>query len=197
MASPAAEGRAGARLVPVLVVAAIVLALDQLTKWWALATVSDRTIDVVWTLRLHVTHNTGAAFSLFAGSGIGPLIALVAVGIVGVLLWQGRFVTSRVGTVALGMVLGGAVGNLIDRVFRGDGVLDGAVVDFIDLQWWPVFNVADAAVVVGSILLVGTFAFGGDGGDGEDAETAPATAPSDRLDAASDAPAGTDAPAES
>lgn len=194
MASPAAEGRAGARLVPVLVVAAIVLALDQLTKWWALATVSDRTIDVVWTLRLHVTHNTGAAFSLFAGSGIGPLIALVAVGIVGVLLWQGRFVTSRLGTVALGMVLGGAVGNLIDRVFRGDGVLDGAVVDFIDLQWWPVFNVADAAVVVGSILLVGTFAFGG---DGEDAETAPATAPSDRLDAASDAPAGTDAPAES
>ncbi|MEZ5208643.1 MAG: signal peptidase II [Acidimicrobiales bacterium] len=180
---------------PVLVVAAIVLALDQLTKWWALATVSDRTIDVVWTLRLHVTHNTGAAFSLFAGSGIGPLIALVAVGIVGVLLWQGRFVTSRLGTVALGMVLGGAVGNLIDRVFRGDGVLDGAVVDFIDLQWWPVFNVADAAVVVGSILLVGTFAFG-DGGDGEDAETAPATAPSDRLDAAS-APAGTDAPAES
>ena len=197
MASPAAEGRAGARLVPVLVVAAIVLALDQLTKWWALATVSDRTIDVVWTLRLHVTHNTGAAFSLFAGSGIGPLIALVAVGIVGVLLWPGRFVTSRLGTVALGMVLGGAVGNLIDRVFRGEGVLDGAVVDFIDLQWWPVFNVADAAVVVGSILLVGTFAFGGDGGDGEDAETAPATAPSDRLDAASDAPAGTDAPAES
>lgn len=147
----------------VLAVAAIVAALDQLSKWWALENVSTRTVDVVWTLRLHVTHNTGAAFSLFAGRDVGPIIALVAVLIIGVLIWQGRFVTSRTGTVALGMVLGGALGNLIDRLLRGDGFLDGAVVDFIDLQWWPVFNVADAAVVVGSILLVGSFAFGDDG----------------------------------
>jgi signal peptidase II len=55
----------------------------------------------------------------------------------------------------LGLVLGGALGNLADRVFRdGSGFLGGAVIDFIDLQWWPVFNVADIAVTVGGVLLV-------------------------------------------
>ena len=56
---------------------------------------------------------------------------------------------------SLGLVLGGALGNLVDRAFReGSGFLGGAVVDFIDLQWWPVFNVADTAVSVGGVLLV-------------------------------------------
>jgi signal peptidase II len=59
--------------------------------------------------------------------------------------------------VAIGLVFGGALGNLIDRAFReGDGFLGGGVVDFIDLQWWPVFNIADAAIVVGALLLFGT-----------------------------------------
>ena len=59
------------------------------------------------------------------------------------------------GAVAAGLVAGGALGNLGDRAFRGDdGFLHGAVVDFIDLQWWPIFNVADSAIVVGGILLV-------------------------------------------
>ena len=56
---------------------------------------------------------------------------------------------------ASGLISGGALGNLLDRAFRGDdGFLHGAVIDFIDLQWWPVFNVADACIVVGAILLV-------------------------------------------
>ena len=156
-----------------LAIAVVVIVLDQLSKWWALENVSTETIDVVWTLRLHVTHNTGAAFSLFASRDVGPIIALVAVAIVGLLVWEGRFVRGRLGTVALGMVLGGAIGNLLDRVFRGDGLLDGAVVDFIDLQWWPVFNVADAAVVVGSILLVGSLAFGSDEADEADGSDEP------------------------
>jgi signal peptidase II len=59
--------------------------------------------------------------------------------------------------VAIGLVAGGALGNLIDRAFRaGDGFLGGGVVDFIDLQWWPVFNLADAAIVLGALLLFGT-----------------------------------------
>ena len=67
---------------------------------------------------------------------------------VGGLLWYSRGVRPDWGLVALGLIVGGALGNLVDRAFRGDaGFLQGAVVDFIDVQWWPVFNVADMAVV--------------------------------------------------
>jgi signal peptidase II len=130
----------------------VVVAVDQLTKWWAVRTLQTRTIDLFWTLRLDLSRNTGAAFSRFVGHG--PIIALLAIGIVAVLLWQGRTVGSRTGAVALGLILGGAVGNLLDRAFRGGGFMHGAVVDFIDPQWWPVFNVADSCVVIGAILLV-------------------------------------------
>ena len=71
------------------------------------------------------------------------------------LLWSGRTVPTRTGAVAVGLVLGGAAGNLADRAFRaGDGFLGGAVIDFIDAQWYPVFNVADMAVVGGALLLL-------------------------------------------
>jgi signal peptidase II len=134
-------------------VAATVIAVDQLTKWWALRTLQTRSIHLFWTLRLALTRNTGAAFSRFGGQG--PLIGVLALGVVGFLLWQGRSVSSRTGSFALGLVLGGAIGNLVDRALRdGGGFMQGAVVDFIDPQWWPVFNVADACVVVGAILLV-------------------------------------------
>jgi signal peptidase II len=99
-----------------------------------------------------VVTNTGAAFSL--GGGAGPLIAILALGVVGFLLWQGRTIVSRSGAVALGLILGGALGNLADRAFRGDSFFGGGVIDFIDVQWWPVFNVADSCVVIGGILLV-------------------------------------------
>jgi len=148
----AAAGRPTRRWGIVLGVAAAVVAVDQLTKWWALHVLRTRTVHVVWTLQLDLARNTGAAFSRFVGEG--PVIAVLALGVVGVLLWQGRTVSSRPGAIALGLILGGALGNLVDRAFRGGGFLHGAVVDFIDLQWWPVFNVADACVVVGAILLV-------------------------------------------
>ena len=77
------------------------------------------------------------------------MIAVLALVVVGFLLWQGRTIASRAGAVALGLILGGALGNLADRAFRGGGFFGGGVVDFIDLQWWPVFNVADSCVVVG------------------------------------------------
>lgn len=125
--------------------------VDQLTKWWAVS-LDGRQIDVVWTLRFAKTENTGASFSM--GSGMGPWIGLLSLLIVGVLVWQGRKVQSRLRAIAMGMIVGGALGNVVDRAVRGDGFLDGGVIDFIDLQWWPVFNVADIGVVCGAILLI-------------------------------------------
>lgn len=75
--------------------------------------------------------------------------------IVGVLLWMGRVSPDRRTAAALGAIAGGALGNLLDRLFRdGEGFLGGAVVDFIDVQWWPVWNVADMGIVLGSATLV-------------------------------------------
>jgi signal peptidase II len=131
-----------------------VVVLDQLTKWWAVDRLSNgRIIDVVWTLQFRLTTNTGSAFSL--GQGRGALISLLALVVVAVLLRSGRHATSLMAAVALGLVLGGALGNLTDRAFRsGEGFLGGGVVDFIDFQWWPVFNVADMGVVCGALLLL-------------------------------------------
>jgi signal peptidase II len=132
--------------------AAVVLVLDQLTKWWALETLPGRVIDVVWTLRLRLAMNYGSAFSI--GQGRGALISLLALVIVVVLLRSGRYATRPLSALAIGLVVGGAIGNLADRLFReGDGFLGGGVVDFLDLQWWPIFNVADSGIVVGAILL--------------------------------------------
>jgi signal peptidase II len=89
------------------------------------------------------------------GFGSGGVIASLAIVVVFVLMALGRNLDSRAGVVSLGLVLGGALGNLTDRAFRdGTGFLGGAVIDFIDLQWWPVFNVADIAVTIGGVLLV-------------------------------------------
>jgi signal peptidase II len=144
--------RDGARWPLLLGTAALVLALDQLTKWWAVEVLDTRTIDIVGSLRLRLTVNYGSAFSL--ANGRGPLISLLAIVIVVVLLRSGRHATRPAMAIAIGMVLGGAFGNLLDRAFRvGDGFLGGGVVDFVDLQWWPVFNLADSAIVVGAIGL--------------------------------------------
>lgn len=159
--SPAGSGRAGdppvgqeARWGLLALVAVAVLVADQLTKWWALTNLDHgRVIDVVWTLRFALAFNTGSAFSL--AQGRGAVISVLALVVVAVLLRTGRHATRPSAAVALGLVLGGAVGNLSDRAFRdGDRFLGGAVVDFVDLQWWPVFNVADMAVVCGAFLLL-------------------------------------------
>jgi signal peptidase II len=148
-----ATGQQQARWPLLLSVAVGVLALDQLTKWWALENLDDQMIDLVGSLRLKLVLNYGAAFSLTEGRG--PLISLLALGVVALLLRNGRQATHPLSALALGLVLGGALGNLSDRAFRsGDGFLGGGVVDFIDLQWWPIFNVADMGVVVGAFLLV-------------------------------------------
>ena len=137
-----------------LVAAAAVVAVDQLTKWWVLEALDGgRVIDLVWTLRLRLVFNTGAAFSSF--QGLGPLLGVAAVAVVAALLLNRRLVSGRWSAIATGCIAGGALGNLADRLFRSDdGFLTGAVVDFIDVQWWPVWNVADMGVVLGGAALV-------------------------------------------
>jgi signal peptidase II len=139
------------RTLTALIAVTIVVA-DQVTKHWALNALGDgRTIDIVGSLRFNLAFNTGMAFA--RGQGLGPVIAVIGVLVVAYLLIGLRRDT-RSGSVFVGMVAGGAAGNIVDRLFRGDGWLQGAVVDFIDLQWWPIFNVADAAIVVGAGALV-------------------------------------------
>jgi signal peptidase II len=139
-----------------VLIAILIVAVDQLTKAWALSALDDRDIDLVWTLRLHLTRNSGMAFS--RGEGLGPVIGVVALIVVAALLVSLRRQTGAAGTAAVGLVIGGAAGNVVDRLFRSPGWLRGAVIDFIDLQWWPIFNVADMAITVGGLLLVfGTF----------------------------------------
>jgi signal peptidase II len=145
-------GRRG-RLVLALGIAAAVILVDQLTKWWAVVNLQDRIIHLFWTFQLNLTFNSGMAFG--RGRGFGPLIAVVGIVLVSVLLLGTSRAPTKLAAVAGGLVLGGAISNLLDRFFRnGDGFLGGHVVDFIDPQWYPVWNVADAAVVIGGVLLV-------------------------------------------
>jgi signal peptidase II len=164
----------------------VVLVVDQLSKDWALGRLSGgRIVDVIGTLRFNLAFNTGMAFS--KGSGSGAIIGTIALGIVVVLALVARKVDSRLQLVLIGIVMGGALGNVADRLFRAplagqpDGFMSGAVVDFIDVQFWPIWNVADMAVVVGGIMLavIGAFApvaegdatedDAADGSDGSDA----------------------------
>lgn len=135
-----------------LLIASSVVVVDQLTKKWAVGALDDgRRIHVAWTLQFNLTYNSGMAFS--KGSGLGPFIgALAAIVVVGLLISLRR-VKNTVTLVATGLIIGGAVGNIIDRLARGDGWLRGSVIDFIDFQWWPVFNIADMCVMIGAALL--------------------------------------------
>ena len=133
--------------------AALVVGLDQLTKNWALQELADGPIDLVGSLRLKLTFNDSAAFSM--GGGRTAWIAAIGLVVAAVIIRMGLRAERRLWAIGLGVVLGGALGNLTDRAFRaGDGVLGGKVVDFVDLQWWPVFNVADSALWVGIGLLL-------------------------------------------
>lgn len=130
----------------------VMVVVDQITKHWALNHLSDgHVVDIVGSLRLNLAFNTGMAFA--KGRGIGPFIAVAGLLVVTFLL-VGLRRENRSGAIFVGMVAGGAAGNIVDRLFRGDAWLHGAVVDFIDLQWWPIFNVADAGIVVGAAALV-------------------------------------------
>ena len=141
------------RIAPLSVgIAGFVILVDQLTKWWAVEQLADRNIDLFWTLRFNLSFNTGAAFGL--GRDMGPIIAVLAMIIIVGLLLSLRRGVSRGIDLAIGMIIGGAIGNLIDRLVREPGWFRGGVVDFIDFQWFPVFNIADMGITVGGALLV-------------------------------------------
>jgi signal peptidase II len=152
-----ADATSGPRLfgVPLLTAALVpvVVAADQLTKRWAVAEIAGHPPrHVVWTLQWNVTYNSGMAFS--QAQGIGPVIGIVALVVVLWLAWSSRKLTGKMTAVAAGLIAGGALGNLADRLFRGHSLLNGAVVDFIDFQWFPIFNVADMAIDIGGALFV-------------------------------------------
>lgn len=130
-----------------------VVALDQVTKTWAVNALDDgRTIDVVWTLQFALGFNSGMAFS--KATGFGPLIGIVATLAIVFILASLRKADSASSALGMSLVAAGAAGNVIDRLFRGDAWFRGSVVDFIDLQWWPVFNVADSAITIGGVLVI-------------------------------------------
>ena len=132
--------------------ALVVLILDILTKGWAMSALSDgRDIHIFWTLHFALTHNEGMAFS--TGTNVGPFIGMLAIVVIAILIFTLRKQSSVISLVATGCIIGGAIGNVLDRVFRGSGFMDGAVVDFIDFRWWPVFNVADIGIVCGAIAV--------------------------------------------
>lgn len=140
------------RLAVALVVAAVVLLLDQVTKTLAVADLAAGPVHLLGPLSLALTYNSGVAFSI--GSGLTLPIVLVGAGLIVLLVWFLRGAPSMGVAVGLGLVLGGAAGNLGDRLFRSR---DGAVVDFIHLSFWPTFNLADAAIVSGCVLLAIAF----------------------------------------
>ena len=136
--------------------AAAVLLLDYLTKGWAESALREGTIGVLPFLDLRLAYNTGAAFSLLADAGGWQrwLFAALAIGVaVALVVWLARLSRGehRLGA-ALALIIGGAVGNLVDRLSLG------YVIDFIDVHaagWhWPAFNIADSAITIGAVLLL-------------------------------------------
>ncbi|MEV0250531.1 signal peptidase II [Nocardia sp. NPDC050712] len=148
------------RLRTLLLIAVVLLGLDLLTKTIAVAnlTPGDPYYLIGDWARFSLVRNPGAAFSM--ATGMTWLLTLVAAGVVIGVIRIGRTLRSLWWTIGLGMVLGGALGNLTDRLFRAPGPLQGHVVDFVAIGWWPVFNVADSAIVCGAILLVVLTVFG-------------------------------------
>ena len=132
----------------------LVLLIDQITKSIAVSKLDPtEPIKLFWTLQLNLIRNPGASFSI--GENLTPYIATVAILASITIAYLGWIETKPRGMFLYGIVLGGVFGNVIDRVFRsGDGFLGGEVVDFIDLQWWPIFNFADVALVIGLPLLL-------------------------------------------
>lgn len=141
--------RAGA----ILAVAGAVIGLDQWSKSWAEHALASGPRHLLGPLQLVLTYNSGAAFSL--GRGATPVIEALAIALVALVIWQSGRMARRGAVWAMvigfGLLCGGALSNLADRFFRHH---HGAVVDFIQVAtWWPVFNVADAAITVGAVIV--------------------------------------------
>lgn len=132
--------------------ALIVFALDYSTKQLAIHYLSDEPKNIIGSLlQFRLIYNSGAAFSLASSGTI--FLSSFSIITAAVIFYFGRKVKSTPWAIALGLVLGGIFGNLTDRIFRSPGGLQGEVVDWIQIPNWPVFNIADSAVVCGAILI--------------------------------------------
>lgn len=142
------------RLNLVLTTAGVALLVDVVTKVVAVGVLvpGQRVPLIGHHVSCALTRNAGAAFSW--GVAYTTELGLVVGGIIAVLLWRSRRVMSTTAAIATGLVLGGAAGNLSDRLFRAPGPLRGAVVDFVAIGWGPVFNAADVCVLTGVAILM-------------------------------------------
>lgn len=133
-------------------VAAIAYLLDRFTKSWAESSLATRPpIEIIpGVFHLSYTTNSGGAFGI--GESAPLLFAGASAVVIGFIVWASFRLARPLTAIGLGLVLGGAVGNLTDRLIRGPG-LSGRVIDFLDFRIWPVFNLADAAIVIGAALL--------------------------------------------
>ena len=181
-----------------LVVAVTVLVADLITKIVAVALIEPGDpVEIIGdTVTFKLVRNSGAAFSM--ATGYTWILTLIALAVVAGIIRYSHRLGSIWWALGLGLVLGGALGNLIDRIFRAPGPLRGHVVDFMSVGWWPVFNVADSAVVCGAIGLVvlTLFGFEFDGtrsGGAEDADD-PARSDSDTDTATGSAQSDRQAP---
>ena len=133
--------------------AAFAYGVDRITKLWAEEALAGRPpiVLIPKVLQLNYTTNSGGAFGLFGGQ---PWLFFAAsLGVCSVIAFLSTRLVSPLSGAALGLIMGGALGNLTDRIIHGPGV-SGRVTDFIDLHVWPVFNLADSAIVVGAFLIV-------------------------------------------
>lgn len=149
---PAARGRR--RIAVLFAVAVVAYALDLISKMIVVAKLEHHEpIDVFgeW-LRFNAIRNAGAAFGF--GEAFTIIFTCIAAGVIVVIARLARKLYSLPWAIALGLLLGGALGNLTDRIFRSPGVFEGAVVDFIAPKGFAVFNLADSAIVCGGILIV-------------------------------------------
>lgn len=151
---PISDGPSSGRVFLIAwLVAAGVVALDLVTKRWAAIHFVDAPVVVIpGALRFTYTENSGAAFSMFQDAGV--FLGLAALVAVVAMVWSLRKVKSMPEVVGLGMIMGGALGNLIDRVARGVGLFDGHVIDWIQFPNFPVFNLADSSITVAVGLLL-------------------------------------------
>jgi signal peptidase II len=133
--------------------AALVVAADQLVKWLVVSRLAGRApLRLVGHfIQFRYTTNSGGAFSLLTGFPL--FFGLMALGVMVAIGLYARRTTFAPILFTLGLLLGGALGNFADRLLRGDGLLNGEVVDFVDVGNFPVFNVADSCITIGAILL--------------------------------------------
>lgn len=142
-------------------IGAVIAVIDQITKNWAVDSLPllEPQPFIGEILQLTLLYNSGAAWGM--GSEITPVVTCLQLVIVaGVILFAVKAVRSPWYTAALGLIMGGALGNIHDRLLREPGPFRGAVVDFLELPSWPVFNIADMAVVGGAIMIVALGVFG-------------------------------------